>query len=175
MYRTKNKSQFVDKFKEWYAQCVQSKGFSIRRIRCDNGTEIKNYKFNDFLTYISAKAQFTSTYSPPSDGVAERAHQTIIGMANSLRHGTSLPNAAWAEMVKTACFIYSRLPCRLNPGCVSPHQMIYNIMPNVSFFRTIGCSAYVRLHKPERTNILYPTAVRGIFSDMRNLRKDTES
>ena len=46
---------------------------------------------------------------------------------------------------------------------VSPYQMIYNDVPDVSFLRTIGCISYVHLHKPERSSILNPTAMKGIL------------
>ena len=113
------------------------------------------------MTHISATAEFTSTFSPESGGVAERAHQTILSISNTLRLGAKLPKAAWAEMVKTACFIHSYLPCRSNPGCVSPSQMMTGRVPDVSFLRAIGCTAYVHVHKPQRHDVLDPRAEKG--------------
>jgi hypothetical protein len=118
------KGDFVSRFKEWVAQYVESRGFKVNVIRCDNGTEIKNFKFNEFLTYISARAEFTSTYSPQSDGVAERANQTILAISNTLRLAGNFPEAAWAELDMTACFLHSLLPCKSNPGCVYPHTSV---------------------------------------------------
>jgi hypothetical protein len=92
-----NKGEFISRFKEWVAQYVESRGYKINVIRSDNGSEIKNYKFNEFLTYLSARAEFTSTYSPQSDGVAERANQTVLAISNTLRLAGKFPEAAWAE------------------------------------------------------------------------------
>ena len=116
----RSKKQFVDVFKEWYSKTILSQGYRTQTIRCDNGTEIKNYKFNDFMTKISARTEFTSSYSPDSDGVAERGHQTILKIANTLRISANLPECAWAELFETACLIHSYLPCRSNPGNMSP-------------------------------------------------------
>jgi transposase InsO family protein len=117
-----SKIHFVHKFKEFVNQNILSRGFQIKIIRSDNGSEIKNYKFNEFLTVLSARIEFSSTYSPESDGVAERAHQTLLSIANTLRIGADFPSAAWAELLHTACFIHSHLPCRSNPGYMSPNQ-----------------------------------------------------
>ena len=54
----RSKKQFVEVFKEWYSQTIRSQGYHTQTIRCDNGTEIKNYKFHDFMTEISARTQF---------------------------------------------------------------------------------------------------------------------
>ena len=115
-----SKKYFVPKFREFVNQHIISKGFNINIIRCDNGTEIKNYKFNEFLTVMCARAEFSSTYSPESDGVAERAHQTILSIANTMRVGSNLPPASWAELLHTACFVHSLLPSKSNPRNMTP-------------------------------------------------------
>jgi hypothetical protein len=156
-----NKGQFVTRFKQWVAQYVQSRGYKIQVIRCDNGTEIKNFKFDDFLTSISARAEFTSTYSPQSDGVAERANQTVLAIANTMRLAADLPPGSWAELDQTACFIHSMLPCKANPGCVSPHEMIFGHPPDVSFLRIIGSTSYVHKFKPTRNTVLDTRSEKG--------------
>jgi hypothetical protein len=156
-----SKKDFVPKFIEWVSQNIQSQGFKINKIRCDNGGEIKNYQFNNFLTVISAKLELTSTYSPQSDGIAERGHQTILSIANTLRLGGDFPPAAWAELTHTACFIHSHLPSKSNPKSMSPHQLIHKSIPDVSFMRTIGCKAYVHKFKPLRDSILDTRATKG--------------
>ena len=52
-----SKRTFVERFKSWVAQFVTSRGYKISVIRSDNGTEIKNYKFEEFLTSISARSE----------------------------------------------------------------------------------------------------------------------
>jgi hypothetical protein len=159
----RSKKQFVQVFKEWYSQTILSQGYRTQTIRCDNGTEIKNYKFNEFMTEISARTEFTSSYSPDSDGVAERAHQTILKIGGTLRLAANLPTAAWAELLETACLIHSYLPCRSNPGNMSPYQMIYDRVPDVAFLRVIGSVAYVHKHKPTREHVLDTRASKGIL------------
>ena len=73
----KKKDEFFKQFKIWMVRTVTSEGHKINRIRCDNGTEQKNHQFNEFLLLNDAKFQFTSSYSPQSNGRAGRAHQTL--------------------------------------------------------------------------------------------------
>ena len=85
-----SKRHFLDKFKTCMSHNVTSRGYKTSVIRCDNGTEMKNYKFLDFLTFMNARAEFTSAYSPDSDGVVERAHQTVLTIVNTLRVASNL-------------------------------------------------------------------------------------
>jgi hypothetical protein len=140
---------------------VESRGYKIQFVRCNNGTEIKNYKFNDFITSISARVQFTSTYSPQSDGVAKRANQTILAISNTMRLAAELPPGAWAELDNTACFVHSMLPCHANPGCMSPYEMIHGIPPDVSFLRVIGSISNVHKFKPVHDSVLDTRVEKG--------------
>ena len=158
-----NKGEFVPKFKAWVAKFVTSRGHTLSVVRCDNGSEIKNYKARDFLTSIGARFEFTSTYSPASDGHAENANKVILSLGNTLRLAAKLPEAAWAECESTACFLHSLQPNKANPGYASPFEMERNVAPDVSFLRTIGSACYVHKFKPERANALDTRATKGIL------------
>jgi hypothetical protein len=73
--------------------------------------------------------------------------------------GAKLPTIAWAELAQTACLIHSMLPSKSNSGLKSLHQMITNHIPDVSFLRVIGCTAFVHKHKP--LNVLDTRAAKG--------------
>jgi hypothetical protein len=156
-----SKSDFTTKFKEFANREILSRGYKINIIRCDNGSEIKNFKFSEFMTVLKARFEFTSTYSPESDGVAERAHQTILSIANTMRIGGNLPPESWAELINTATFVHAMLPCKSNLGNISPFQAINKFVPDVSFLRIIGCDCYVHKHKPQRQDVLDTRASKG--------------
>ena len=154
------KSQLVALMKDIQRE-VSFMGFKIKRIRWDNGTEQKNFRMDTWLDEVAIKGEFTSTYSSASNGVAERSIQTSRKTSNAIRLLAQFPKKAWAECDKTAVFVENRLPCRANPGCESPHQMIYGEKPDLSFLRTIGSRCYVHQHKPERGDKLDPRALIG--------------
>jgi transposase InsO family protein len=43
-----------------------------KKIRSDNGTEFKNTKVEDFLDEQGIKHEFSSSYTPQQNGVAEK-------------------------------------------------------------------------------------------------------
>jgi hypothetical protein len=51
--------------------------------------------------------------------------------------------ASWAELGQAACIIENRLPCSVNEDGLSPYELVYKSVPNLSFLRAIGCRAYV--------------------------------
>jgi transposase InsO family protein len=59
-------------------------GQNILAIRSDNGSEFKNYTFNDFLSEDGIRHQYSAAYTPQQNGVVERKHQTLMDMARSM-------------------------------------------------------------------------------------------
>nr|GEU53098.1 hypothetical protein [Tanacetum cinerariifolium] len=50
----------------------------VKIIRCDNGTEFKNYKINQFCGIKRIKREFSNARIPQQNGVAERKNRTLI-------------------------------------------------------------------------------------------------
>jgi hypothetical protein len=147
------KSQLTSALTTWYNQFVIPRGYKTKFIRCDNAGEQKSTEFKEFLTTISASVEYTNAYSSASNGVAEKAIQTIMRTANALRINARFPKKAWAECVRTATFIENRLPTTANPLCKSPFEMLYNRTPDLSILRVIGSKAYVHIHAPTTLSV----------------------
>lgn len=140
-----HKYTLVEQIRTWIKQFVNSHGFRVRRVRCDNAGEQKSYQFNDFLTALEARVEYTSAHSSASNGVAERGIRTVWDTATTLLTNANFPTAAWAECAITAAFLENRLPSSRNDNKWSPYQMVYGQPPNLSILRTIGCKAYVHV------------------------------
>jgi hypothetical protein len=147
------KSQLTSSLRTWYHQTVVPLGYKTKIIRCDNAGEQTGNEFKEFLTSISAKVEYTNAYSSASNGVAEKAIQTIMRTANALRINARFPKKAWAECVRTATFIENRLPTTANPLNKSPFEMLYNRPPDLSIMRVIGSKAYVHVHTPTTLSV----------------------
>jgi hypothetical protein len=156
-----HKFDVIAHLERWHQQFVVPLGYKVSRIRCDNGGEQRSAVFDAFLTRMGIRAEYTNPHSSASNGVAERAIQTIMKTSRALRIGASLPKAAWAECARTATFLENRLPSRSNQG-KSSFELLYKRSPDLSVLRTVGCRAFVYNHKPTRTT-LDPTARRGIM------------
>jgi transposase InsO family protein len=53
-------------------------------IRSGNDTEFKNYSLNEFLSDAGIKHQYSATYTPQQNGVAEKKNQTLMDAVRTM-------------------------------------------------------------------------------------------
>ncbi|GJY07177.1 ribonuclease H-like domain-containing protein, partial [Tanacetum coccineum] len=75
----------------------------VKIIRCDNGTEFKNYEINQFCGIKWIKREFSNARTPQQNRVAERKNRTLIEAARTMLADSLLPIQFWTEAVNTAC------------------------------------------------------------------------
>jgi transposase InsO family protein len=56
----------------------------VKRIRSDNDTEFKNTQVEDYLDEEGIKHEFSATYTPQQNGMAERKNRTLIEMTRTM-------------------------------------------------------------------------------------------
>nr|GEV10994.1 hypothetical protein [Tanacetum cinerariifolium] len=81
----------------------------VKIIRCDNGTEFKNYEMNQFCRIKGIKREFSNARTPQQNRVAERKNRTLIEAVRTMLADSLLPIPFWAEAVNTACYVQNRL------------------------------------------------------------------
>jgi len=67
----------------------------------------------------------TISYNPQQNGRAERFHETLIYNATAMLKGGRLNHKYWEDAVRTANYIYNRLPHRVLNNNV-PYKLLYN-------------------------------------------------
>ncbi|GJV75628.1 putative ribonuclease H-like domain-containing protein [Tanacetum coccineum] len=82
---------------------------NVKIIRCDNGTEFKNYVMNEFCAKKGIKREFSVARTPQQNGVAERKNRTLIEEARTMLADSLLPIPFWAEVVNTAFYVLNRV------------------------------------------------------------------
>ncbi|GJY04358.1 putative ribonuclease H-like domain-containing protein [Tanacetum coccineum] len=75
------------------------------RLKCDNGTEFKNTKMNQFCQMKGIKREISVASTPQQNGVAERKNRTLIEAARTMLADSLLPTTFWAEAINTTCYI----------------------------------------------------------------------
>ncbi|GKD73636.1 putative ribonuclease H-like domain-containing protein [Tanacetum coccineum] len=111
---------------------------SINKIRCDNGTEFKNYVMNEFCAKKGIKREFSVARTPQQNGVAERKNRTLIKAARTMLADSLLPIPFWAEAVNTACYVLNRVLVT-KPQNKTPYELLIGKSPSISFMRPFGC------------------------------------
>ncbi|GKC77519.1 putative ribonuclease H-like domain-containing protein, partial [Tanacetum coccineum] len=86
----------------------------VKVIRCDNGTEFKNYEMNQFCGIKGIKREFKNARTPQQKRVAKRKNRTLI------------------EAARTMVLV-------TKPHNKTPYELLLGRTPIVSFMRPFGC------------------------------------
>ncbi|GJV76334.1 ribonuclease H-like domain-containing protein [Tanacetum coccineum] len=96
---------------------------NVKIIRCDNGTEFKNYVMNEFCAKKGIKREFSIARTPQQNGVTERKNRTLIEAARTMLADSLLPILFWAEAVNTACYVLNRVLVT-KPQNKTPYELL---------------------------------------------------
>lgn len=110
VYMMSNKSETLDKFKEFKSMAENLHGTKIANLRCDNGGEYSSNGFKDFCKKSGILIQYTNAYTPEQNGKSERMNRTLIEKARSLFSASCLPKFLWSEGVYCANYLTNRSP-----------------------------------------------------------------
>ncbi|GJS50395.1 putative ribonuclease H-like domain-containing protein [Tanacetum coccineum] len=95
----------------------------VKIIKCDNGTEFKNYEMNQFCGIKGIKREFSNAKTPQQNGVAKRKNRTLIEAARTMLVDSLLPLPFWAEAVNTACYVQNRVLVT-KPHNKTPYELL---------------------------------------------------
>ncbi|GJX92453.1 putative ribonuclease H-like domain-containing protein [Tanacetum coccineum] len=109
----------------------------IKIIRCDNGTEFKNYDMNQFCGIKGIKREFSNARTLQQNGVAKRKNRTLIEAARTMLADSLFPIPFWAEAVNTACYVLNRVLVT-KPHNNTPYELLIGRTPIISFLRPFG-------------------------------------
>ncbi|GJS88169.1 putative ribonuclease H-like domain-containing protein [Tanacetum coccineum] len=112
--------------------------YKVKVIRCDNGTEFKNYEMSQFCGIKGIKNEFSNARTPQQNGVAERKNRTLIEAARTMLADSLLPIPFWAEPVNTACYVQNKVLVT-KPHSKTPYELLLRRTPTMSFMRPFGC------------------------------------
>ena len=151
VYLMKNKSEALDMFKLFVAEIENQYNRKIKRLRSDRGTEYDSNEFIEFYNTHGIIHDKTAPYSPEMNGKAERKNRTLTESVVAILLNSGAASHWWGEILLTACYVLNRVP--KSKSKISPYEILKNRQPNISYFRTWGCLAYVRIPDPKRIKL----------------------
>lgn len=151
IYLLKEKSEAKEKVKEFVHFCKNYFGRKPKVIRADGGGEYVNKDLCNFYAKEGIVAQFTTAYSPQSNGVAERKNRSLQEMASCMLIDAGMEKKYWGEAIRTAAFLQNRLPSRVIEG--TPYEKFYGSKPKLDRLRVFGCDAYVHIPDVKRRKL----------------------
>ncbi|KAI8436415.1 hypothetical protein MSG28_010011 [Choristoneura fumiferana] len=149
VYFLRNKSEALDKFKEFKQEVENQLDARIKILRTDNGLEYDNKNFSDFLKSAGIIHQTTTPYTAEQNGSAERMNRSLVERAKCMLLNANLPKLYWADAIHTAAYVINRSPTK-SLSFKTPVEMWSGLKPNVSHMRIFGCEAMVHLPKEKR-------------------------
>lgn len=78
IYMLKEKSEALNKFKNFKTLAENEAGTNIKCLRTDRGGEFNSNEFKEFCDEHGINRQLTASYTPQQNGVAERKNRTIM-------------------------------------------------------------------------------------------------
>lgn len=109
IYFLKEKSEVKDKVVEFVELMQTQMKKKPKRFNSDRGGEYMSENLKTYLQKQGIEFQYTSSYTPQLNGVAERKNRTLIEMTRCLLNDSNLPKQFWAEGVNTANYLQNRL------------------------------------------------------------------
>jgi hypothetical protein len=106
----------------------------------------------DYCRYHGIKNQFTTSYTPQHNGVAEWKNHTIMEMERRMLKGKNLSNEYLAKDVACVVYILNRSPTKIERDMI-PQQAWSDKHHSVSHSKVFGCIAYAHVPKQTRSKL----------------------
>ena len=124
-------------------------GHRVSSLRSDNGPELVEGVFSDWLKERGIQRELTATYTSYQNGVVERMNRTIVEMGRTMLAASCLPPSFWALAMDTAVYCRNRCPTTTLDGR-TPYEAWCGSKPRVKHMRIFGCLAYAHVRKPRQ-------------------------
>ena len=126
-------------------------GYTVKRIRSDNGGEFINTELDTFYQSKGIKSETSVPYTPQQNGKAERLNRTLLDKARPMLADANLPKFLWAEAIVTANYLRNRSP--ISSQDTTSYELFHGTKPDLSHLRTFGARAYAHVPTVLRTKL----------------------
>jgi transposase InsO family protein len=137
-----DKSNVFLTFKTFIKRVQNEFETAIKKMRSDNGSEFMNTRIDELCDEHGIRHQFSTKYTPQSNGLVERKNRTLIDMARSMLSEYNVSHSFWAEAINTACFYSNSLYCHQFLE-KTPYEILNGRKPNIAYFLVFGCKCYI--------------------------------
>lgn len=169
VYFARLKSEVFTTFKKFKVLVETQSENKIKAIRSDRGGKYASQEFTQFLEEKGIQRQFTVSYTPQQNGVAERRNITLLEMACAMLKAQGMPDKFWSEAVFTAAYLQNRLSIKsLNKK--TPLEVWSDHKPSVSHLKVFGCICHILVPEEKRKK-LDEKSRKGVFIGYNTLSK----
>lgn len=155
----KHKSDAFQAYKAFvgWAEAVTDK--KLLSLLSDNGGEYTSNAMAEFNRENNIQHDFSSAYTPQTNGMAESRNRSLKGDARCLLNTAKVPETFWSYAVAYANFIHNRVVSTATERI--PHLDFLDKVPSLNSARVFGCRATI---KNESASGFEPRSTNGVFS-----------
>ncbi|MBW0489814.1 hypothetical protein O181_029529 [Austropuccinia psidii MF-1] len=140
-----NKAKAKGQLQNWMIQFANFSGYTIKVIRTDNGSELKNSIFEEFLRKNGIIHEYSVPYEHPQNGKIKRTNRTLSEISRTILVAANLPVNLWPWAFRHAVWIFNQT---LHAESIkTPYELISKRVPSMDMLRVFGSKAYIHDHK----------------------------
>lgn len=147
VYCIKSKDEVFDCLVQFINESENLTGKKVKILRCDNGKEYINNRFNKFAKEKGIIINNCPAYVHELNGTAERFNRTIMDMARCLLAEANVHKSFWPEIICAATYLKNRTLANTIEK-KTPFEIFFKRKPNGENLRLYGSRVFVR--KPEQ-------------------------
>ncbi|KAG1665273.1 hypothetical protein FOA52_015850 [Chlamydomonas sp. UWO 241] len=170
VFLLENKSDASHSMRQAIAFFECQTGASVRNVRSDRGGEFTNHALYDHYKAKGIVPQHTMPHTPEQNGVAERINRTLTDKVRPMLAHSGMSLGYWGEAMLAANYLRNLSPS--SHSNKTPHELLFNRVPDVSHLRVWGCPAFMLQPKATRTSKLSPVTLPCILVGYADGSKD---
>ena len=159
---------------EQHQPCAKMRTHAVANATLDKRLFDNIYKGDDldeFCKEFAIARSFSIPWCPPQNSDAERMWGILLRCTRIMMVEAGINERFWEYAILHAAQLHNVLPSSKLPDEISPYEALKGKQPDVSKFKTWGCTAWHHLHDHERKNKFSPVAAPSIhlgFDPQRN-------
>jgi transposase InsO family protein len=157
----RDKSKIAQEITAFLMELMNKRQLRVEELQTDRGTEFINKVLTVWRKSMGIGHRKSCVRTPQQNGRAERCIRTLKDMARTVMIGARGSPYLWPEALEYVTFVSNCMPVSGKP--LTPHETLWGEKPSVANLRKWGCRAYVRVHEAERSGVLAPRFVPGMF------------
>jgi len=163
LLKQKDAAAIATIFTKWISFAQKESGSQVKALRTDGGGEYQK-ELSSILSSRGIQHQTTTSYTPQSNGVAERMKRSLNEAVRAMMFQANMPQTWWGEAILHAVYLRNRLP-HSGLNNVTPFQLWFNRSPDYSYLKPFGCIVYIHTPKERqlRGSKYLPRATKGCF------------
>jgi hypothetical protein len=151
VYCLTSKSDVLPVIEHLYQHIYNLFGYYPAFLRSDNAKEFSSRALADLSARCGVIQQFSCTYTPEQNGVAERMNRTLCEGTRALLEYSGFPDSFWSLAIETMA--HTRNVSVTSSTGRTPYELWCNSVPDVSHLRVFGEPAYVHIPKEKRAKL----------------------